>query len=328
LICVTCGEVIPEVVPAAVAIRPGDATAVKCGEVIPEVVPADGLLATKSGNGRERLKGLILALFGILAFLGGVWYFASASSSPVGSTEPTPRATEVSALSGTAATSPTRAAAETASTPAPDPDDPPETVPVPTANPRLTRANFDQIREGMTEEEVQALLGKPTGAKVLSDPGKHEGRKVTTLQWSQHVPFASIDVDFIAGLARAKTTTLTPAAPGKEPAATSARSQKPQASPAGSSKLTREKFEQIRNGMTEEEVLAILGPPSGSRASQGTYNGNPYQMKSLLWKEDNPNRTITVKIRDYKVSGKNWIQNDPKPQISKPQTAPRARSRR
>jgi len=29
-------------------------------------------------------------------------------------------------------------------------------------NPRVTRANYEKIREGMTAEEVEALLGKPT----------------------------------------------------------------------------------------------------------------------------------------------------------------------
>jgi hypothetical protein len=63
--------------------------------------------------------------------------------------------------------------------------------------------------------------------------------------------------------------------------------------------------------MTEDQVRAILGPPGGSRTSEGTFNGHPYHTRVLLWKEENPNRTITVTLRSHKVSGKNWIQLTP-----------------
>ena len=65
--------------------------------------------------------------------------------------------------------------------------------------------------------------------------------------------------------------------------------------------------------MTEDEVTAILGPPSVTATSTGTFNGNPYQMKTLAWKHYIPNKyiayiTITVIIRNEMVTGKCWKQ--------------------
>jgi hypothetical protein len=86
---------------------------------------------------------------------------------------------------------------------------------------------------------------------------------------------------------------------------------------AGSSKLNHDNFDLIKNGMTEDEVTAILGPPLNTTTRMGTYNGHEYNNRFLVWKHYIPNQyypylTITVTIRSEKVTGKNWIQIGPK----------------
>jgi hypothetical protein len=92
---------------------------------------------------------------------------------------------------------------------------------------------------------------------------------------------------------------------------TSTKLLRPTAAGIGSSNLTRANFDRIENGMTEQQVLAILGSPGGSKTKKGTYNGHPFHTKMLLWKQYNPKLTITVTLRSEKVSGKNWIQVGP-----------------
>src|SRR4029079_16486312 len=60
-----------------------------------------------------------------------------------------------------------------------------------------------------------------------------------------------------------------------------ASSSKPAAAPKDPSRATRINFELIQNGMTEEEVTAILGAPGGSSRNHGTVNGHPYDHKSM-----------------------------------------------
>ena len=38
------------------------------------------------------------------------------------------------------------------------------------AGPQLTRANFEQVRDGMTRAQVEGLLGKPTGVTTRALP--------------------------------------------------------------------------------------------------------------------------------------------------------------
>lgn len=73
--------------------------------------------------------------------------------------------------------------------------------------------------------------------------------------------------------------------------------------PVGRSRLTRANFDWIQNGMTENQVTAILGPPHSS--SQRT-------AKVLTWRQidrnpdGNLSLTVTVTLRGGKVAGKNW----------------------
>jgi hypothetical protein len=78
-----------------------------------------------------------------------------------------------------------------------------------------------------------------------------------------------------------KSTTLSPAAPAKERGVTTTKASNATVSLKSSSKLTRENFDQIVNGMTEDEVTAICGPPNGTSTKQGTFNGQPFKTRML-----------------------------------------------
>jgi internalin A len=251
-------------------------------------------------------KGVTLVTAGILAFIVGVWCFAPAAPSPAAVSAPDPPPMEVPPAT-TDAILPLSPPAETDETPATAPSalTPPNTPE--TANPRLTRANFDLIANGMTEEQVKVLLGNPTAAKLKTNPTRR------ALQWAQRKPFAVIEVEFINGLSAAKTTTLVPAAPPPDPAVTSTKPPNPAPVYAGWGKMTRANFELIKNGMTEDEVRAIFGPPKGTASRTTTMEGNTFRQKTLMWSHYQPDLTlkITVTIRNEKVSGKNWIQIGP-----------------
>jgi hypothetical protein len=68
-------------------------------------------------------------------------------------------------------------------------------------------------------------------------------------------------------------------------------------------RLTRSNFDRIQNGMTENQVTAILGPPDSSSQRAA---------KVLTWRQIDRNHdgnlatTVTVTLRRGKVAGKNW----------------------
>jgi hypothetical protein len=96
-----------------------------------------------------------------------------------------------------------------------------------------------------------------------------------------------------------------------ERAGAAPKSTKPAVAFANSSRLTRTLFEKIQNGMTEKEVLDILGPANGSSTKTITTNGQTKTTKGLTWRQSDPNITITVKLTNGEVSGKNCIQVGP-----------------
>src|ERR1700738_4236068 len=147
-------------------------------------------------------QGVTLVLTGLFASVLGAWYFM---------TEAPPRA----AVNEPAVAVEEAAEEKPATTP---PRSPKKGISVPAANPRLTRANFERIENGMTEDQVKVLLGEPSAAKNKTAPaGK-------ALQWAQREPFAVIEVEFVNGLSTAKTTTLALApSPPREPALTVAK---------------------------------------------------------------------------------------------------------
>jgi hypothetical protein len=63
----------------------------------------------------------------------------------------------------------------------------------PAGNPRLTQENFDRIKEGMSREEVEAILGPPgdyctAPAQIVPSPGSPEPWQV----WQRHWDWRSI----------------------------------------------------------------------------------------------------------------------------------------
>jgi hypothetical protein len=88
-------------------------------------------------------------------------------------------------------------------------------------------------------------------------------------------------------------------------------SSEPASSSAGSSKLTRQNFDQIQSGMTEDQVTDILGSPKGRSQKTVTSSGSTTQTRVLSWTQVNPNLTITVTFTNERVTGKNWRQINP-----------------
>src|SRR5262249_55124052 len=141
---------------------------------------------------------------------------------------------------------------------------------------RLTRANFDQIHKGMTEDQVKALLGVPTDVTFKTDPMEGKARLLKTLQWTQLNPPVTIEIETIDGVVDTKTTNLPPAPPPKK--------KKDETQYTGWVGVMREKFDSIENGMTQGEVTYILGPALGSATRTGTINGHEYHIRTLSWK--------------------------------------------
>ena len=97
-----------------------------------------------------------------------------------------------------------------------------------------------------------------------------------------------------------------------QPAVAATDSSKPITDAKDPTKVTRANFELIHNGLTEKEVTAMLGAPAGSKTQTGTVNGHPFNTKGMTWTSADRTETITVKLTDGKVSGKNWRKVTPK----------------
>src|SRR5262249_32901453 len=80
----------------------------------------------------------------------------------------------------------------------------------------------------------------------------------------------------------------------------------PAPSPAGGPRLTRENFDRIQSGMTEDQVTGILGSPGGRSQKTVTSSGVTNQTIMLVWRQPSAYLTITVTLRNQRVSGKNW----------------------
>jgi len=262
---------------------------------------------------------------GFLTFGVGIWYFDWAGGLPFASNAAAPL--ELPDLSqAAAAPAPVPSPPEEIDSAPPEID---ETLrPAPPVNPRLTLASYERIHDGMTEDEVTAFLGDPTAVRLKSDLSRKPPRQIRVLRWRQLKPFEEIEVEFVDGLSRATFTTLSAAEPPKKPSETSqpsappvqpasppAQSPKPRSSPSAWPGLTRANFDQIQNGMTESQVVSLLGLPSGSATRTGTMNSNLFYIKTLTWRQQassDVSLTVLVTLRNDKVSGKNWIQVGPK----------------
>jgi hypothetical protein len=242
-------------------------------------------------------KGVPPILVGISALFLATWYVVSVVPIVISPNAPDSPPAAMPMLEGPA---------EAPSTPPADTSEVLDRTPA--VNPRLTRANYDRIRGGMTEEQVTALLGDPTEVKIRTNPGEGPTRQIKTIQWIQLTPRATIEVEFIDGRSGTKSTTLSSAASLGQLGRPLTRSLKPTAAALGSANVTRANFDRIENGMTEQQVLAILGPPTGSSTKTGTINDQPFQTRVLVWRQRNASVNITVTLRSEKVSGKNCIQ--------------------
>jgi len=95
------------------------------------------------------------------------------------------------------------------------------------------------------------------------------------------------------------------AAPARQAGETSASAPK-HAAPADPGKLTRPNYDLIRRGMTEDEVIALIGRANGSRTFDETLAGKRQHTKVLIWKHVKSNVLINVTVVDGEVIGKNW----------------------
>jgi hypothetical protein len=248
----------------------------------------------------------IAVLVPIIAFFGGTWYFLNAESSSGPSTAPATASTDISV--------PPEATIEDEASKVEDPKISSSSIPATSSASatvsRLTRANFDKIKKGMSEEQVRAILGSPTETTFKTDTAKDQGRMVKSLQWSQVSPSAAIEIEFIDGLAGTKTTTLPPPPPPR-PKLTDNDLL------AGLPLRLRQNYPLIKGGMTEDEVTDLIGPGLGTHIETGTINGNPYHIKTWSWKYYIPDQyypyvTVIVKFTNGKVTGQNWMQVEPK----------------
>jgi hypothetical protein len=236
----------------------------------------------------DAAKGVIVCLTALAAFGGGIWYFKAG--------EPGTRA--VSARPDSSSSDSAPAPPATPKARAATPPDSWKTInAAPEVNPRLTRAHYDQLHDGMTEEELTRLLGEVTEVKIGTSTERNEADSVKVLRWAQRKPYEAIDVELINGLSRGKGTTLTATVMGT-------KLPEPRFEPPG---LSQANFDKVENGMTEDQVIALFGPSRGSTTKEGTFNGKPYHIRTLLWKQASPDVTITVTFNNHKVSGKNRI---------------------
>lgn len=163
---------------------------------------------------------------------------------------------------------------------------------IPAVNPRLTWANFQKINSGMTEGQIRGLLGQPTGADMKADGN--------LIRWEQSDPPLHVDVQFVNGRSTSRTTNLAP------PDTQVSTDASPFRNVAGSAyKETREKYEQIQAGMTETELISLLGPPDHV-ASQSPNPSNT--VRTLTWRPLSRYVTITVTLQNGGAVGRNWQQ--------------------
>ncbi len=143
-------------------------------------------------------------------------------------------------------------------------------TPEPSPAPRFTKAQVDQVKLGMTPDQVKNVLGSVT---FETSSGKR-----TTMQWV--VPEGqSIHIEFDGGKVVQKT------AAGLGP---------------NQEKLTQANLDKISTGMTEAQVFEILGPGSSeSELSNG---------KSIVW--DGNGKNVLVQIEKGKVVNKMVFKKD------------------
>src|SRR5262249_47973757 len=129
----------------------------------------------------------------------------------------------------------------------PPPEDPKDPV-KPVVRAGFEKENFDKVDKGMTEEQLVALLGEPAARQKR--PDFVPGREDVDLVWKK----ANWEIKVL--LSGGKTIDKRnnrgwPSSFPSEPAA-----QDP------AKVVTRDNYDRITKGLTEAEVLQLLGPPS------------------------------------------------------------------
>ena len=71
--------------------------------------------------------------------------------------------------------------------------------------------------------------------------------------------------------------------------------------------LTKDDFMKIKEGMTEAEVVKVLGKPKESKRA-GSFNGQP--MKLLIWEEDTDVMLFGGKVGAVTFKGEDLIEGD------------------
>jgi hypothetical protein len=160
----------------------------------------------------------------------------------------------------------------------------------------------------------EGFAGSGFGHKCFVNDGQYYcwlGKQIKKTAFEIAVSDGPLGPDERRVLVGPKTKTPPLAVVHAERPASSPKSVKPSAKTAKTAKLSREKFEQVQTGMTEKEVLDILGPAHGSSTKTVTSNDQTNNLKSLMWAQVDPNMTIVVKFWNWRVSDKNCIQVDP-----------------
>lgn len=131
--------------------------------------------------------------------------------------------------------------------------------------PKISREQLERVRAGLSPQEVREILGP---AFFEADAGN-----ALTMQWTDTDRKQHIHVVFDHG----KVTQLNAAGLDFQP-----------------EKVVRANVDRIRTGITEKEVLAILGP-SGSILVNGPG-------KTLLWERDG--KTVLIQLENGQVISK------------------------
>lgn len=126
---------------------------------------------------------------------------------------------------------------------------------------KLTMEKYRQIKDGMTYEEVVAILGSE--GKVLHD-SSGAGVKTATYQWSGD-NFEVVILTFQNGKLNSRTQV------GLESASESAKSPS----------VSREQYDRLKDGMSYKEVVSILGSEGNEqfKSSIAGFNIATYQWK-------------------------------------------------
>lgn len=143
----------------------------------------------------------------------------------------------------------------------------------------ITLDSFSKMKNGMTYEEVVKILGKEGEETSSSTIGKYE---LKSYKWEGEKS-ARISASFRNNELRSKSQFGLGSSSG-----------------SGDADLTKAKYEQIKIGMTYDEVKEIIGSP-GEQTSTSTFGNST--LTSYRWKGENFSN-MYVRFKDDKVTGK------------------------